>query len=49
MLKYPEIAPINMRIVPRIHPFYFKTNGKDKTPAPIATAHKANILPLTLP
>ena len=43
------MAPTIINNVPRIHPLSFKTTGSDKTPAPIATAHKANILPLTLP
>ncbi len=35
--------------VPRIAPLVFNTKGNERTPAPIATAQSANILPLTLP
>ena len=49
ILKYPDTAPIIIRSVPRIHPFNLSTNGNESTPAPMATAQSANILPLTLP
>ena len=49
MLKYPEIPPINISIVPRIQPFWARTYGSDKTPDPIATAQSAKILPLIEP
>ena len=49
MLIYPVTAPTIIKIVPKTHPHIANTYGRDSTPAPIATAHKAKILPLTLP
>lgn len=38
-----------MRMNPSAHPFKTSTQGKDKTPDPIAEAHNEKILPLKDP
>lgn len=42
-------APPTRLMTPMISPDYLTTYGKDKTPAPIAVAINANILPLIEP
>jgi hypothetical protein len=48
ILRYAIPAPLRIKRMPINHPFNFRTYGKERIPEPIATAHKANMLPLTL-
>lgn len=48
-LQQAAIAPTMISTVPITQPVRARTYGSDKTPDPIAAAHKEKILPLKLP